>query len=74
MKLGLTEKQYINLLSLVVETELSEQPEPPPSEPEAGTSDKQGGGQGYPDVTKWESGATRGPANQVGVTCNWVCR
>ena len=68
MKLGLTEKQYISLLSLVVETELSEQPEPPPSEPEAGTSDQQGGGQGYPDVTKWESGVERGPANQIGVT------
>jgi hypothetical protein len=68
MKLGLTEKQYISLLSLVVETELSEQPEPPPSEPEAGTSDQQGGGQGYPNVTKWESGVERGPANQIGVT------
>ena len=45
-----------------------EQPEPPASTPEAGTSDKQGGGQGYPSVTKWESGASRGPANQIGVT------
>jgi hypothetical protein len=63
MKLGLTEKQYIDLLSL-----LQEQAEPPPSEPEAGTSDKQSGGQGYPSVGKWESGVTRGPANQVGVT------
>lgn len=23
---------------------------------------------GYPTVTKWESGATRGPANQIGLT------
>ena len=68
MKLGLTEKQYINLLSLVVETEISEQPEPPPSTPETGTSDAQSGGQGYPEVGKWESGATRGPANQIGIT------
>lgn len=45
-----------------------EQPEPPASTPEAGTSNKQGGGQGYPSVTKWESGIQRGPANQVGVT------
>lgn len=63
MKLGLTEKQYNNLVSL-----LQEQAEPPASEPEKGTSDKQTGGQGYPEVGKWESGATRGPGNQIGVT------
>jgi hypothetical protein len=27
-----------------------------------------GGGTGYPTVTKWESGVTRGPANQIGLT------
>lgn len=27
-----------------------------------------GGGKGYPTVTKWESGVTRGPANQIGNT------
>lgn len=30
-----------------------------------------GGGSGkaaYPTVTKWESGVTRGPANQIGLT------
>ena len=27
-----------------------------------------GGKPGYPTVTKWESGVTRGPANQIGVT------
>lgn len=48
--------------------ELSEQAEPPPSGPETGTSGKQAGGQGYPAVGKWESGVTRGPGNQVGVT------
>jgi hypothetical protein len=68
MKLGLTEKQYNNLLTLISETELKEQAEPPPSTPESGTSSKQAGGQGYPEVGKWESGITRGPANQVGVT------
>lgn len=26
------------------------------------------GAQGYPDVGKWESGITRGPGNQIGVT------
>lgn len=68
MKLGLTEKQYNHLFAVISEMELSEQSEPPPSTPEAGTSDKQAGGQGYPQVGKWESGVTRGPGNQVGVT------
>ena len=27
-----------------------------------------GGGTVYPTVTKWESGVTRGPANQIGLT------
>lgn len=63
MKLGLTDKQYYNLLSL-----LQEQAEAPAAEPEKGTSDKQTGGQGYPAVGKWESGVTRGPGNQIGVT------
>jgi hypothetical protein len=27
-----------------------------------------GGGGAYPTVTKWETGLTRGPANQIGVT------
>jgi hypothetical protein len=68
MKLGLTEKQYNNLLTLISETELEEQSEPPAAAPEKGTSSKQAGGQGYPEVGKWESGVTRGPGNQVGVT------
>ena len=63
MKLGLTENQYNRLLNLILE-----QAEPPASEPEAGTSSKQAGGQGYPAVGKWESGVTRGPGNQIGIT------
>ena len=47
---------------------MMEQGETPAAEPEKGTSDKQAGGQGYPEVGKWESGVTRGPGNQVGVT------
>jgi hypothetical protein len=27
-----------------------------------------GGGAKYPTVTKWETGLTRGPANQIGLT------
>jgi hypothetical protein len=63
MKLGLTDIQYNSLLTV-----LQEQGETPSAEPEKGTSDKQSGGQGYPSVGKWESGVTRGPGNQVGVT------
>lgn len=63
MNLSLTESQYKNLLRL-----LNEQVEPTASEPEKGTSDKQAGGQGYPQVGKWESGVTRGPGNQIGIT------
>jgi hypothetical protein len=32
------------------------------------SSSTQTGGKGYPEVGKWESGVTRGPGNQVGVT------
>jgi hypothetical protein len=69
MKIGLTEKQYKRVLSQASENqEIKEQGETPASEPEAGTSTQQSGGQGYPQVGKWESGVTRGPANQIGVT------
>lgn len=36
----------------------------------AGGGSAGGGGSstGYPTVTKWESGVTRGPANQIGLT------
>lgn len=36
--------------------------------PADGASSSGGGTQGYPQVGKWESGITRGPANQLGVT------
>lgn len=39
------------------------------AEPAADSSGGGGGGKpGYPTVTKWESGVTRGPANQIGLT------
>ena len=60
--LNVTEK-YLDEEETAPPVELS--PDAPPS---AGTSDKQAGGQGYPDVGKWESGATRGPGNQISVT------
>lgn len=59
MKLCVTETQLKNLVNNTLKTkELGEQAAP----------DKQSGGSGYPEVSKWESGVTRGPANQVGIT------
>ena len=68
MKLVISEKQLKLILSNQVESELGEQEAPVNPEPTAGTSSTQTGGQGYPEVGKWESGVTRGPGNQVGVT------
>ena len=36
--------------------------------PSGGASSGGGGGGKYPSVTKWETGLTRGPANQIGLT------
>lgn len=68
MKLVITEKQLKLILSNQVINDLDEQEAPVNPEPSAGTSDTQTGGQGYPSVGKWESGATRGPGNQIGIT------
>ena len=69
MKIGLTKKQYDFLINEINENqEVTEQGEAPNPEPEKGTSPQQSGGQGYPEVGKWESGVTRGPANQITVT------
>lgn len=69
MKINITEKQYHFILKNLSENEeIGEQEETPNPEPTAGTSSTQSGGQGYPEVGKWESGVTRGPANQVGNT------
>ena len=68
MKLEISEKQLKLILSNQVESELDEQEAAVDPQPTAGTSSTQSGGQGYPEVGKWESGATRGPGNQVGVT------
>ena len=42
--------------------------DPSAAQPTAGTSSQQSGGQGYPEVGKWESGVERGAGNQIGVT------
>lgn len=74
MKILINEKQLKLILSK--EHEIDEQDaatapvagtDPESAKPTAGTSST-GSKQGYPDVNKWESGATRGPANQIGVT------
>ena len=70
MKVKLTEDQLKKVLKSIEEEtpmEVDEQ-ETTSSEPSSGTSSTQSGGQGYPQVGKWESGVTRGPSNQIGVT------
>ena len=66
MRMVINEKQLKLILS-TENQELEEQGDVA-SEPSPGTSSTQSGGQGYPEVGKWESGVERGPANQIGVT------
>jgi hypothetical protein len=69
MELLINERQLKVILSQEVsEEEMEEQTDPAAAQPETGTSSTQSGGQGYPEVGKWESGVTRGPSNQIGVT------
>jgi hypothetical protein len=62
MKIIISEKQYKTLFG-----DISEEGDPAAAAPSTGTGSS-GSKQGYPEVGKWESGVTRGPANQVGVT------
>lgn len=65
MRLVITEKQLQQLIRLRTENqELTEQGEGEGA-PEAGTSSD---GDQKTGASKWESGVTRGPANQIGVT------
>lgn len=66
----ISEKQLKHIVSKKVENqEIDEQDSnPADAQPTAGTSSTQSGGQGYPEVGKWESGVKRGSANQIGVT------
>lgn len=72
MKMFISERQLELIYSQRDENqEIDEQESgttPESSKPTAGTSSTQSGGQGYPEVGKWESGVTRGPANQISVT------
>lgn len=73
MKILINEKQLKLILSK--NQEIDEQDStvpaagtnPEAAKPTAGTSST-GSKQGYPEVGKWESGVTRGPSNQTGVT------
>ena len=58
MKLVLNEKQLKHIISI----EMKEQSDASTS------SSTQAGSTGYPQVGKWESGITRGPGNQIGIT------
>ncbi len=62
MKIVISEKQYKLLVG-----DVEEQSDPAAAAPSTGTGST-GSKQGYPEVGKWESGVTRGPANQIGVT------
>ena len=57
---------YINLLKSFGEEKLTEQESTPPSSDSGGGTPSPPAG--YPTVTKWESGVTRGKANQIGNT------
>jgi len=68
MDILLTERQIKKLFELQNLLEQLADADPAAQAPTSGTSSKQAGGQGYPEVGKWESGVTRGPSNQVGIT------
>ena len=73
MELALTQRQMSYLIKHSVNQRLNmyEQDtsgDASAAQPSAGTSSQQSGGQGYPQVGKWESGVERGAGNQVGVT------
>ena len=69
MKIAITEKQLKLILSnLIGGSDLYEDDTTTSTTTtDTGTSTS-GDKEGYPEVGKWESGVTRGPANQVGVT------
>ena len=65
MNIIISEKQYKHLFG---GNQLDEQgDDPAAAQPSSGVGSS-GSKEGYPEVGKWESGVTRGPANQVGVT------
>jgi hypothetical protein len=67
MKVTITEKQLKSLISNQIEEDDAAAPSTSAT-PSSGGGASGGGGTGYPTVGKWESGVTRGPANQIGNT------
>ncbi len=65
MKIIISEKQLEKLVKGTVNQEVTEQ-DAAAAQPSSGASGEQTGGQGYPEVSVWESGASRGPANPIG--------
>lgn len=59
--------KLISLMKDITNSDIQE-PELIEQEPAAGASAAGGDKPEYPTVTKWESGVTRGPANQIGLT------
>ena len=69
MKLVINEKQLKLILSKESDLEdVMEQSDTPEPSTDGDSTSSSGGGTGYPSVEKWESGVSRGPGNQVGVT------
>jgi hypothetical protein len=80
MKVSITERQLKYIISKKVkEKELAEDDaasgssEGAGGKPQAGTSDKQSGGSGYPEVSKWGDivKITRGVANPIDYKLKW---
>lgn len=68
MKIIISERQHDLILGHRKKTQdVEEQTDPASAQPTTGTGSS-GSKEGYPEVGKWESGVTRGPANQIGVT------
>jgi hypothetical protein len=68
MRLQITEDQFNRMISKLKKSDEIIEQEETAGEPTSGASATQSGGEGYPEVGKWDSGITRGPANQVGIT------
>jgi len=68
MKILISEKQLKKIIDSISETEIDEQETVDPT-PKSGASQKQKGGDGYPEVSTWSdvvgSKLTRGSANQI---------
>lgn len=73
MKIVLTEKQLKSIAyNLTSETDVDEQNEPVSAEPKSGTSEKQSGSDGYPEVGIWKPDLSNGIADLLSVNRTWA--